>query len=68
MKTFSVILASASLAAMLVGGCFSYHSTKEYTPAAQVPPAAPPGETTTTTTTQSNDGTVRQHSSTTYAP
>jgi hypothetical protein len=69
MKRFAVVFASASLAVVLMGGCFSYHSTsREYTAAPQLPPSTPPGDTTTTTTTQSNNGTVQQRSTTTYAP
>jgi len=55
---------------MIAGiGCFSYHKTTTETPA-QVAPSEPPGQSTTTTstTTQSNDGSVREHSTTTYAP
>jgi hypothetical protein len=71
MRTFPHIIRSLAIGAVsmtLVSGCFSYHKTETETPA-QLAPAEPPGEsTTTTTTTQSNDGSVRQHSTTTYAP
>jgi hypothetical protein len=61
-------LAIAGISMILVSGCFSYHKTTTTEPA-QIAPSEPPGQSTTTsTTTQSNDGTVRQHSTTTYAP
>lgn len=51
----------------LATGCFSYHKTTTETPA-QLTPSEPPGEnTTTSTTTQSNDGGVRERSTTTYS-
>jgi hypothetical protein len=53
---------------VLATGCFSYHKTETETPA-QVAPSEPLGQSTTTsTTTQSDDGSVRQRSTTTYAP
>jgi len=64
------ILAIAGLSMVMATGCFSYHKTTTTEPPAQLAPASPPGESTTTssTTTQSNDGSVREHSTTTYNP
>ena len=62
------VLAIAGLSMIAGIGCFSYHKTTTETPA-QVAPSEPPSQSTTTsTTTQSNDGSVREHSTTTYAP
>ncbi|MBF6568798.1 MAG: hypothetical protein IVW54_07980 [Candidatus Binataceae bacterium] len=60
----AVSLGIASLAFVTAMGCFSYHKSEEVTK----PATAADQPTTTTTTTQSNDGTVHQHSTTTYAP
>lgn len=64
----TMTLAIAGLSMVLATGCFSYHKTETETPA-QVAPSEPLGQSTTTsTTTQSDDGSVRQRSTTTYAP
>ena len=64
----TITLAIAGLSMVLAAGCFSYHKTETETPA-QVAPSEPPGRSTTTsTTTQTDDGTARQYSATTYAP
>src|ERR1700688_1688647 len=55
------------LSMVIASGCFSYHKTTTETPA-QVEPSEPPAQSTTTsTTTQTNDGSVREHSTTTTA-
>lgn len=62
------VVAIAGLSMIVGTGCFSYHKTTTETPA-QVAPSEPPSQSTTTsTTTQSTDGSVREHSTTTYAP
>jgi hypothetical protein len=63
-------LAIAGVSMVLATGCFSYHKTETETETpAQVAPSEPPGQnTTTSTTTQSDDGSVRQHTTTTYTP
>jgi len=65
-RTITVIL---SLCLLMLGGCFSYHSTKETTqPAAIAPPSMQPGESTTDTTTETDDGTTHEHSTTSNNP
>ena len=61
----TITLAIAGLSMVLATGCFSYHKTETETPAV-TEPSAP--STTTSTTTQGDDGSVRQRSTTTYAP
>ena len=57
-----------SVCLLILGGCFSYHSTKETTQPAVVSAPVQPGESTTNTTTQTDDGTTHQHSTTTTNP
>ncbi len=61
-----ITLAFASVAVLLLSGCFYSHTVMEV-PVQQSPAYSPPGQTTSETTTTNDDGTIRRRSTTTYS-
>jgi hypothetical protein len=57
-----------SVCLLMIGGCFSYHSTKETTQPLAAPTPMQPHDSTTNTTTQYYDGGTHEHSTTTTSP